>query len=182
VTRMHCSHAKTDIALLVGGDLDHEAVPPLKAHLENCPECASHFRAMRSNLAVLQAVQDVPFEHGESLWPRLMPALSYAEQRQRVKQFNGWVASVAVAAICLAMVTLAAEFRNDNVSAPYAMEPGETYHRVAQPERLAHPAVPVQVGVPVRHAFDWPGQSRTSKSPSRSSRSSSSRDAVLLPF
>jgi predicted anti-sigma-YlaC factor YlaD len=145
---MHCSHAKTDIALLVGGDLDHEAAIPLKAHLKCCADCAGYFASLKRNLGVLRAMQEVPFDPRDSVWPRLMPALSYAEQQRRVKQFNGWVASVAVAAICLAMVTLAAESRR-NTAAPYAQDPGSSYDRVVPVRPDESVPVPSQRNVPV---------------------------------
>lgn len=153
MTRMHCSHAKTDIALLVGGDLDQEAIGPLETHLECCPDCAAHFASMQRHLMVLQSVQEMPLERRESVWPRLAPALSFAEQQRRVKQFNGWVASVAVAAICLAMVTLSAEFRPNLVN-PYAHENGAGYDRVAVPAGTADRAVRVHGGTPVRFQQD----------------------------
>ena len=105
---MNCKQAKAEIALWVGNDLDESTERSLKRHLSQCLSCRKHWRRMKATLRMLQEADEVPSatEVG-SLWPRLSAALSAADdQNARRSRFNGWVPALAVAAACLAMISL----------------------------------------------------------------------------
>ena len=105
---MNCKQAKAEIALWVGNDLNESAERSLRRHLSRCLGCRKHWRRMKASLRMLQEADEVPSTTEDvSLWPRLSAKLSAAEeQNARRSRFNGWVPALAVAAACLAMISL----------------------------------------------------------------------------
>ncbi len=105
---MNCKRANAEIALWVGNDLDESAERSLRRHLAKCPGCRKHWRKMKASLRMLQENdEDLSETRDISLWPRLSVALATAEeQNAHGSRFNGWVPALAVAAACLAMISL----------------------------------------------------------------------------
>lgn len=103
---MNCKHAKSQIALLIGGDLDGPAEAALRLHLNGCNTCCQHHRSMHRTLRVLQECEQLPSEREigssqGSLWPHLQARLAVDDGGRGRSRFNGWPPAVAVAAACL---------------------------------------------------------------------------------
>lgn len=105
---MNCKRARANIALWVGDDLDDSAERDLRRHVVDCPACHEYWHDMKTGLQILQDSQGRAKSTGKSLWPSLATALVPEHQyASRPSRFNGWVPAVAVAAACLAMISLA---------------------------------------------------------------------------
>jgi hypothetical protein len=121
---MRCRRAQAHIALWVGDDLEEPTLSRLREHVDGCPKCRAHADGMRGVLDVLGCRPDAAAdgvsgtgpsfdefdEPGESLWPRLSRQLpKLARDTPPAADFNGWYPALAVAAVCLLIVTSARE-------------------------------------------------------------------------
>ncbi|MEX0702681.1 MAG: hypothetical protein WD069_11345 [Planctomycetales bacterium] len=129
---MHCKRARVEIALWAGNDLDAVSIGRLQRHLATCPCCRDHWRDMKSSLRALHESSDTLVETAgegarpESVWPAVAVRLAAPDFRGPAGRFNGWVPAIAVAAIFLAMVTLANTARRpatygEMYGSPYAI-------------------------------------------------------------
>ncbi len=110
---MNCKRARSEIALWVGDDLDQSARHELERHLAECPSCRDHRNRMRASLDMLYGAEDSVDTSGDSvasthdsLWPGLSGRLELRDEARKASRFNGWVASLSLAAMVLAMVAL----------------------------------------------------------------------------
>jgi hypothetical protein len=100
---MNCKHAKTQLALMIGNDLEPRTLEEVRTHLGQCVGCRKHFQQLSSALEVLQAPpRSWNLEH-ESLWPKLSTRLASSTAGQKPHRLTGWAPTLAVAAACLAM-------------------------------------------------------------------------------
>lgn len=132
-TAMHCKRAKTEIALWVGNDLDAASIGRLQRHLATCPGCRDHWHGMTSSLRALHDSSDSLLNEpppGErrrcSVWSAVSVRLASPGFQGSAGRFNGWVPAIAVAAIFLAMVTIANTARITPMSIDPRVVPAET--------------------------------------------------------
>jgi len=100
---MNCKQAKTQLALLIGNDLEPCALQEVRNHLGQCVGCRQHFERLSRALEVLQAPPRSWNPEHESLWPKLSTRLASPAAGQKPHRLSGWAPSLAVAAACLAM-------------------------------------------------------------------------------
>jgi hypothetical protein len=100
---MNCKQAKTQLALLIGNDLEPTALQDVRNHLGQCVGCRQHFDRLSSALEVLQAPPRSWNSEHESLWPKLSARLASPAAGQKPHRLSGWAPSLAVAAACLTM-------------------------------------------------------------------------------
>lgn len=102
---MNCKEAKSQIALLVGNDLEPRTAATLRRHLDACPCCRDQAQSLTSCIDVLQSDASTPWntEPG-SLWPGLQVRLASQRPVEKPHRMNGWAPALAVAAAGLAMV------------------------------------------------------------------------------
>jgi anti-sigma factor RsiW len=112
---MNCKRAQAQIALAVGGDLDDAAERELHKHLDGCVECHRHWRQMNDTWALLLDREDELPDPHDSVWPDLQVKLPSRRALMSRARFNGWTVALAMAAICLAMVSM---WRTANTSEP----------------------------------------------------------------
>jgi predicted anti-sigma-YlaC factor YlaD len=104
---MNCKQAKTQVALLIGNDLEPAALADVRNHLGQCASCRQHFEKLSSCLEVLQAPPRGYNPEPESLWPKLSVRLASPSAGQKPHRLSGWAPSLAVAAACTAMFWVA---------------------------------------------------------------------------
>jgi predicted anti-sigma-YlaC factor YlaD len=105
---MNCKIAQSQLALLVGNDLEPAAVDQVRKHLDKCDCCRRHFDRLTAAQEALQAPAEGAWSAtDESLWPKLSVRLASATAGSKPHRLNGWAASLAVAAACTAMVWVA---------------------------------------------------------------------------
>jgi len=105
---MNCKRAKTQLALLIGNDLEPVAVQEVRKHLDECGSCREHLQRLSASLDVLQApVNSTWNAQSESLWPKLSVRLASQGAPSKAHRMNGWAASLSVAAACTAMFLVA---------------------------------------------------------------------------
>jgi hypothetical protein len=100
---MNCKQAKTQVALMIGNDLEPRALEDVRTHLGQCVGCRQHFEQLSSALEVLQAPPRSWNPEHESLWPKLSTRLASSTAGQKPHRLSGWAPTLAVAAACLAM-------------------------------------------------------------------------------
>jgi hypothetical protein len=100
---MNCKQAKTQLALLIGNDLEPAALQEVRNHVSQCVGCRQHFEQLSSALEVLQAPPRSWNPEHESLWPKLSARLASPTAGQKPHRLSGWAPSLAVAAACVAM-------------------------------------------------------------------------------
>jgi hypothetical protein len=117
---MNCKRAKTQLALLIGNDLEPVAVQEVRKHLDECGSCREHLQRLSASLDVLQApVNSTWNTQSESLWPKLSVRLASQGAPSKAHRMNGWAASLSVAAACTAMFLVARhQFPSESVSPP----------------------------------------------------------------
>lgn len=107
---MKCRQARQLLPLWVGNDLpDASDAQALRAHVQQCPECAAIHRQLVESREVLQCVSTVVLasesrESRPSLWPQL--ALILNERPRQRDHFNGWIPAVAIALAATVMVSV----------------------------------------------------------------------------
>ena len=105
---MNCKSAKSQIALMVGNDLEPAAIDEVRQHISECEGCRRHLSRLTASLEALQAPADAIWSAGdESLWPKVSGRLASASAGEKPHRLNGWAASLAVAAACTAMLWVA---------------------------------------------------------------------------
>lgn len=106
---MNCKRARTEIALLVGDDLDDASRRTVERHVSECPDCRDFRREMQT---ILETLYDLPAAEEEraahdSVWPSVSSRLNtFDASKHRRSRFNGWAVALSVAAMVLAMVSL----------------------------------------------------------------------------
>lgn len=99
---MNCKQAKTQLALLIGNDLEPHRALEIQEHLVQCGGCREHFSRLRSCLDALQGSPAGAWsQEQESLWPGLSARLP--KTLERPHRLSGWAPSLAVAAACTVM-------------------------------------------------------------------------------
>ena len=102
----NCKHAKQDIALWVGSDLDEPAVHRMERHLAQCPPCREYADSMKAALRMLHEPADQPDFSRASLWPALCARIDSLENRAQLGRFNGWLPALTVVAASIALILL----------------------------------------------------------------------------
>jgi hypothetical protein len=128
---MNCKQAKTQVALLIGNDLEPASLAEVRTHLGQCVGCRQHFERLSSCLEVLQAPSPAYNSVDESLWPKLSVRLASPNAGQKPHRLNGWAPTLAVAAACTAMFWVASS--RWSVDRPGVMPNGTQFQ--AQPIR-----------------------------------------------
>ncbi len=108
---MHCAQARNLIALLIGDDLADTDRPEVERHLSQCSSCHSYHADLVGTHSQLQelSLKDSGVA-SPSLWPEMEPAVRLANAGRGGRQFNGWVAGLAIAATVMAMFAIAGDF------------------------------------------------------------------------
>ena len=108
---MHCAQARNLIALLVGDDLADTDRPEVERHLSQCSSCHSYHTDLVGTHSQLQELSSKDSGvAASSLWPKMEPAVRLANAGRGGRQFNGWVAGLAIAATVMAMFAIAGDF------------------------------------------------------------------------
>ncbi len=108
---MHCAQARNLIALLVGDDLADTDRPEVERHLSQCSSCHSYHTDLAGTHSQLQELSSEDSGvTSPSLWPEMEPAVRLANAGRGGRQFNGWVAGLAIAATVMAMFAIAGDF------------------------------------------------------------------------
>ena len=103
-----CREYESEVALEAGGDLEGEGRRRLESHLKLCSRCQSALDRMKSSLEPLAIVsRDESDIRDSSVWPSVSKALETRSADQGVRQFNGWVAALATAALLMAAIGIA---------------------------------------------------------------------------
>jgi Putative zinc-finger len=119
---MNCKRAQGQIALAVGGDLDDASERDLRKHLADCSGCQRHWEQMHNTWSLLLERDDELPDPHDSVWPEVEVRLPSRRDLLSRAQFNGWVVAVAVAGVCLAMVSM---WRTAHTPEPSLGTPGE---------------------------------------------------------
>jgi hypothetical protein len=106
---MNCKQAKSQVALLIGNDLEPAALADVRSHLGQCVSCRQHFEKLSSCLEVLQTPPRGDNPEDESLWPKLSVRLASPNAGQKPHRLNGWAPTLAVAAACTVMLWVASK-------------------------------------------------------------------------
>jgi len=146
---MKCKQAKSQLALLIGNDLEPTALQEIHQHLGQCVGCRQHFKQLSTALEVLQAAppwsseQERTSEH-ESLWPRLSVRLASPVAGERPHRLNGWAPSLAVAAACLTMFwVVSSQWMGEKAVDP---APAGFQRSISQPASFEPSDLPAQNG------------------------------------
>src|SRR5579872_3777808 len=159
---MNCKQAKTQVALLIGNDLEPAATADVRNHLGQCVSCRQHFEKLSSCLEVLQAPPRGFNPEEESLWPKLSVRLASSSAPQKPHRLNGWAPSLAVAAACTAMLWVASK----NWTGPNGVEqavPNNMVIPAAAPPPANPDAMPFRNGrqLPLRQRIQKPSNDRS---------------------
>ena len=104
VMNCDCQQAKTLIALWAGHDLPSSEERNLRRHVSVCPDCKEYARKMKTCVEQLQDCSEPRVQPTDKcLWSNLKSTLQAPEHPRR---FNGWTASLALAACFLAMFSI----------------------------------------------------------------------------
>ena len=123
--RMPCKRAKTQIALLVGQDLEETAQYEVERHLAECPDCRGYRVELGRTFEVFERMGTVVSADPEpSLWPDVAQRISRIQKTRPSVQRTNWTPLVAIAAACLFVAFLA------------SYEPSNDYNDVLRPVRV----------------------------------------------
>lgn len=103
---MKCSEFEIRIDALIDGELGEDARAEMKAHAENCEDCAVKLRAAKILQDVLSHMDDsvaVPLQ-AQVGWRRAVAAEAKRKRFSRIYRIAGAVAAALVVAICLPML------------------------------------------------------------------------------
>ncbi|MCA9080059.1 MAG: hypothetical protein KDA58_05840, partial [Planctomycetaceae bacterium] len=164
---MNCREARTEIALLVGNDLeDASARELLRQHVSGCPECRQYYRQMKQSFKVLeQADKSETYETRESLWPAVSQRLKH--RRPEAPSRRQWWPIATFLAACVVVVAI--------INAPMPTHnPGThpTYDRGMMPDlfpvpQAVHPSVhPAPTTEPTSVNEEEPEQEQSSQATS----------------
>jgi predicted anti-sigma-YlaC factor YlaD len=128
---MNCKQAKSQVALLIGNDLEPAALADVRQHLGQCGSCRQHFDQLSNCLDVLQTPPRGFGPDEESLWPKLSVRLASPTAGQKPHRLNGWAPSLAVAAACTAMFWVASKNLTSSNGVEQAVPPGEVVYPTA---------------------------------------------------
>ena len=105
---MDCKTARHQVALLVGQDLPEADAVQLQRHLATCPPCREQRTRLQTTFDRVLSVAESANDNSPGLWPAISSAIRVrgVSPGLNARQFNGWVAGLAVAATLLAMVTI----------------------------------------------------------------------------
>ncbi|MDA1014382.1 MAG: zf-HC2 domain-containing protein [Planctomycetota bacterium] len=111
---MKCKQARAFASLMVGNDLESDSRAQLQRHLAICPDCRDFTHQMSASMSVLQEaghesalLTQSQMVGRASLWPRVAEAVTQKSLGNlRNRWFNGSVATLAIAATVLAMVSI----------------------------------------------------------------------------
>jgi predicted anti-sigma-YlaC factor YlaD len=106
---MNCKKAKTQVALLIGNDLEPAILADVRGHLGQCVSCRQHFEQLSNCLEVLQAPPRGYNPEEGSLWPKVSVRLASPAAGQKPHRLSGWAPTLAVAAACTAMFWVASK-------------------------------------------------------------------------
>ncbi len=126
------------IALFVGGDLDDESTAELQRQLASCPEARSCHGEMYESLAALHECRDRDGggrSGDSSLWPQLESRLRTPRRRGSLESLQPWVPAMTVAALVLALLTVATSPSPRTSGSSFAVEMPNTYAPSFQPVR-----------------------------------------------
>jgi hypothetical protein len=166
---MNCKQAKTQVALLIGNDLEPAALAEVRNHLGQCVDCRQHFDRLSSCLEVLQAPPRTDNVPEESLWPKLSARLASPNAGQKPHRLSGWAPTLAVAAACTAMFWVAS---NHWMPRPAVEQPGMPNGVELQP-----------IGDPPQFVPDGPSaRNRTESRPRTPLRNPSRDESGIIPF
>jgi len=102
-----CQQAKTLIALWAGHDLPSSEERSLQRHVALCPGCKAYARDMKICMKQLQECSGPRLMPSDKcLWSSLKTTLQAPGHPKQVRRFNGWTASLAMAACFLAMFSI----------------------------------------------------------------------------
>lgn len=108
---MNCFDARTDIALLAGGDLnDTVRKEDLRRHLTHCEECRREYKGMKASLKALSQVEpSSTWISSGSLWPRIEKRISPSRPGassawRSLRGLRHWTPLAAMTAACVLMV------------------------------------------------------------------------------
>jgi hypothetical protein len=142
---MNCKQAKTQVALLIGNDLEPAALAEVRNHLGQCAGCRQHFERLASCLEVLQAPPRAYNAEEVSLWPKLSARLASPNAGQKPHRLNGWAPTLVVAAACTAMVWVASNRWIGGSGVDQSL-PGGTIQPIANPPRVEPTQSPLPKG------------------------------------
>lgn len=168
---MNCKQAKTQVALLIGNDLEPAALAEVRNHLGQCVGCREHFERLSSCLEVLQAPPRSWNAQDESLWPKLSVRLASPSVGQKPHRLNGWAPTLAVAAACTAMFWVASSQWSANQP---AAQPSIPAGLQLQPQPIGDAPSLDESGVPTRN-----GSSLRSRQPARNP---ADDESAIMPF
>ena len=167
---MNCKQAKTQVALLIGNDLEPTALQEVRNHLGQCAGCRQHFERLSSCLEVLQAPPRAWNSEDESLWPKLSARLASANAGQKPHRLSGWAPTLAVAAACTAMFWVA----SSRWSADQPVDSPIFNRSQLQPQPVGNPPSFDEGGSPSRK--------RIESRPHRSLHDPSGDESDIIPF
>lgn len=101
---------ETRIALLAGGDLDERERGEIERRLATCPDARHCHEEMSESLSVLRACRDgriSEVDEARSLWPRVARRLPSQRRPGPIESLRPWVPALTVAALVLALATVA---------------------------------------------------------------------------
>lgn len=128
---MNCKNVRTQIALSVGGDLDDAQWQSVREHVEACPKCRRFCRELQSSMRLLRYCRSETASIAQpELWPSVWQRIRLRREANATAEFNGWVAGLAVAAICLAVAVLVSSDvapREDDSRIILVEPPGTTF-------------------------------------------------------
>jgi len=159
-------HAKRQIALLAGGDLDGDEALEVRRIIESSAEHRQQWIRCCGCLDVLEKTGSlVATPDGPSLWPSIEARLRPSVVR-RPEKFNGWIPALSLAAACIA-VLVAGQMEG---TASYEAGVPQMQASFLSGNRLHHPVVDFTPKQMVEGVFDsapskslWPPRPQLSQ-------------------
>jgi hypothetical protein len=113
---MSCREFEAEIALEAGRDLEGEGRQRLLSHLAECGACRHQLDRLRGCLTHLTRLEvDERQIENVQTWQSVSATIAARDADRGVRQFNGWVAALATAAMLLAMLAVSEQL---NVADP----------------------------------------------------------------
>lgn len=132
---MRCGKARKNLTAYIDGELDGRALEPLKAHLDDCPECRAVAAELKTTSGILSGLTELEPSPGfdATFWARIKEEKirKAAQEAEREERRRAWLGVLGVPALrpalAAAVVVLVAV--------------GLIYHRAGRDERLARNGV-----------------------------------------